>query len=139
MSITAAQARIVIDAAVAAAIDQGLPPLSLWVLDAQAWPVAFHRMDGAVLGSIDVAMGKARTAALFRTDSGNLAGLVQPGAPGFTLENSNGGLMAFPGGALLKDANGIVLGALGVSGARGDQDQAVAEAGRAAALTAPLP
>ena len=132
MTITAQQAQAVIDAAVAAAVAQGMPPLSICVLDAHAYLVAFLRMDGAVLGSIDVAQGKARTSALFRTDSGNLAGLIQPGAAGFTLENSNGGLMAFPGGVILKDANGAVLGALGVSGARGDQDQIIAEAGRSA-------
>lgn len=94
---------------------------------------AFLRMDDAVPGAIDVALKKARTAALFRTDSGEIGAAAQPGGAIYTLESTNGGLISFGGGIVLHDAQGKVLGAVGVAGATVEDDQAIAlkAAGRA--------
>ena len=94
--------------------------------------VAFARMDGAWLGSIDIAQGKAYTARAFDMGTDALAPLAQPGQPLFGIHASNQGrIIVFPGGVPLK-ANGTVVGAIGVSGGTVDQDQQVAEAGAAA-------
>lgn len=90
---------------------------------------AFARMDGAWLGSIDVAIKKARTARYFDMQSGDLGPKAQPGQPLYHIEFSNGGLITFPGGIPLEDRAGIVVGAVGVSGSTVDNDQAVAQAG----------
>jgi uncharacterized protein GlcG (DUF336 family) len=90
---------------------------------------AFVRMDGAWLGSIDIAQKKARTARFFDMPTGALGKLSQPGGPLFGIEHSNRGLITFPGGLPLKDASGAVIGAIGVSGSSVENDHAVAEAG----------
>lgn len=101
------------------------------VLDAGTHLKGFVRMDGAVLGSIDVAQGKARTAALFGISSEAVWDYCQPGAPAPNLEASNGGLMPFPGGLPLV-LNGTLVGAVGVSGGAPSQDLDIAEAAVAA-------
>ena len=85
-------------------------------------------MDGAVLGSIDVAIGKARTAALFQIRSDAVWDYCKPGAPAPGLDRSNGGLMTFAGGIPLTDADGAMIGAIGVSGGAPSQDLEIAEA-----------
>ena len=91
--------------------------------------VAFERMDGAWLGSIDIAQGKAYTARAFNMPTKDLAPLCQSGQPLFGIHASNGGrLVIFAGGIPLARA-GEVVGAIGVSGGSVEQDQAVAEAG----------
>ncbi|MFM0739578.1 heme-binding protein [Paraburkholderia xenovorans] len=118
-------------AVVAAAIQYtrecGLPPVSVTIVDAAAYPLSFARMDGCFLGAIDVANRKARTAALFRANSDEVGANFRPGAPAFSLENTNGGLVGFGGGVVLRDANGHIVGAIGVSGATMEQDQEIAE------------
>jgi len=101
------------------------------VLDAGTHLKGFARMDGAVLGSIDVAQGKARTAALFGISSEAVWDYCQPGAPAPNLEASNRGLMPFPGGLPLV-VNGTLVGAVGVSGGAPSQDLDIAEAAVAA-------
>jgi uncharacterized protein GlcG (DUF336 family) len=93
---------------------------------------AFARMDGAWLGSIDIAQRKARTARWFDMDTGEIGKLSQPGGPLFGIEHSNGGLITFPGGVPLKSPAGEVVGAIGVSGSTVENDHAVAMAGAAA-------
>jgi uncharacterized protein GlcG (DUF336 family) len=105
------------------------------VVDAGANLKGFFRMDGAFLGSIDVAIKKARTARLFDMNSGDLGSLSQPGGPLFNIEHSNGGLITFPGGVPIRNQAGEVIGAIGVSGGTVEDDQAVAEAGAQAAAT----
>lgn len=102
------------------------------VLDAAAHLKAFARMDGALLGSIDVAIGKARTSALFRISSEAVWDYCKPGAPAHNLEASNGGLMPFPGGLPVIDPDGGVIGAVGVSGGAPAQDLDIAQAALAA-------
>lgn len=91
--------------------------------------VAFERMDGAWLGSMDIAQGKAYTARAFNMSTKDLAPLCQPGQPLFGIHASNNGrLVIFPGGIpLMKD--GDVVGAIGVSGGAVEQDHVVAEGG----------
>jgi uncharacterized protein GlcG (DUF336 family) len=86
-------------------------------------------MDGAWIGSIDISIKKAFTARAFDIATKDLAPLAQPGADFFGIETSNSGrVMIFAGGIPLKRA-GKVVGAIGVSGGSGEQDQTVAEAG----------
>lgn len=105
--------------------------VAIWVLDAAAHPIAFARMDGANLGPIDVALKKARTAALFQTDSLQLGQAARPDGPIYTLEHTNGGLISFGGGVPLRDRTGTVVGAVGVAGATVEADQAIAQAAAA--------
>jgi uncharacterized protein GlcG (DUF336 family) len=107
-------------------------PVNIAVLDAGAHLKAFVRMDGAVLGSIDIAMKKARTAVLFETTSEAVWDYCKPGAPAHALELSNGGLAPFPGGIPIKGRNGETLGAVGVSGGAVPQDLEIAQAAVAA-------
>jgi len=86
-------------------------------------------MDGAWLGSIDISMRKARTARFFNMNTGDIGQLSQPGGSLYNIEHSNGGLITFPGGIPVKDSNGTVIGAIGVSGSTVENDHAVAEAG----------
>jgi uncharacterized protein GlcG (DUF336 family) len=91
--------------------------------------VAFQRMDGAWLGSIDIAQGKAYTARAFNMSTKDLAPLCQPGNPLFGIHASNDGrLIVFPGGIPLEH-DGDVVGAIGVSGGAVEQDHVVAQAG----------
>ncbi|MEU4173220.1 heme-binding protein [Streptomyces sp. NPDC026665] len=101
------------------------------VLDETGWLKAFSRMDGALLGSVDIAMGKARTSVLFGMNSEDLYEFSKPGGTSFGLENTNGGLVVFAGGQPLHDAAGNVIGAVGISGGAVDQDAVIAEAAAA--------
>ncbi|MBB2200575.1 GlcG/HbpS family heme-binding protein [Gluconacetobacter tumulisoli] len=96
------------------------------IVDAAAWPVAFIRMEGTILGAIDVSNRKARTAALFQMDSSDFARIACPGGDAYSLENTNGGLTSFGGGVVLKSGDGTFLGAIGVSGASTEDDIAIA-------------
>ncbi len=106
--------------------------MDIAVVDAGGNLMAFVRMDGAWLGSIDIAQRKARTARWFDMDTGIIGTLSQPGGPLFGIEHSNGGLITFPGGVPLKNAQGEVVGAIGVSGSTVGNDHTVAAAGAAA-------
>ena len=103
--------------------------MDIAVVDAGANLKAFVRQDDAWLGSIDIAIKKARTARFFNFNPGEIGKLSQPGGPLFGIEHSNGGLITFPGGVVLKGANGEVVGAIGVSGSSVENDHAVAQAG----------
>lgn len=89
---------------------------------------AFARMDGAWLGSIDIAIRKARTARYFDVETAKLGKMSQPGQPLYGIEFSNGGLITFGGGMPLKDRQGNIIGAIGASGSTVDNDVKVAEA-----------
>lgn len=107
-------------------------PVNIAVLDGGAHLKAFSRMDGALLGSIDIATGKARTAALFGLPSEAIWDFAKPGSTSPGLENTNGGLVPFAGGLPIKAADGSVIGAVGVSGGAVVQDLEIAEAAVAA-------
>jgi uncharacterized protein GlcG (DUF336 family) len=98
------------------------------IVDTAGHLVSFQRMDGAWLGSADIAQRKARTSALFPMPSSVLGEMSQPGGPVYGIEGTNGGLVSFGGGLPLTAADGTVVGAVGVSGGLVEQDVAVAEA-----------
>lgn len=106
--------------------------MDIAVVDAGANLKAFIRMDDAFLGSIDISIKKAKTARFFNMPTGDLGKLAQPGAPLYHIEFSNEGLITFPGGVLLKNKDGVIIGAVGVSGSSVEDDHAVASAGAAA-------
>ena len=106
--------------------------MDIAIVDAGANLKAFVRMDEAWLGSVDIAVKKAKTARFFDMPTGALGVLSQPGQPLFNIEVSNGGLITFPGGVPLKNGNGVVIGAIGISGSTVEHDHAVAAAGAAA-------
>lgn len=128
--ITSTQAQAILAAAQAKAADLGVRA-SIAVLDDGAHLKAFVRMDGTVLGAIDVAQGKARTSVLFGITSEAVWDYCKPGAPAPGLQLSNGGLMTFPGGMPLAATDGFLIGAIGVSGGSPAQDAQIALAGAA--------
>ena len=100
--------------------------VNIAIVDAGANLKAFLRMDGSYLGSIDVAIKKAKTARYFNAPTGELGKITQPGADIYNIEHSNDGLITFPGGMPIKDKNGIIIGAIGISGGTIEQDHAIA-------------
>ena len=128
MNITLAQAEKLISAAKekATAIDT---KMNIAIVDGGANLVAFARMDGAWLGSLDISIKKAKTARFFDMNTGSIGELSQPGGSLYNIEHSNNGLITFPGGIPIKNAEGEVIGAIGVSGSSVENDHAVAEAG----------
>ncbi|WP_329843041.1 heme-binding protein [Stenotrophomonas sepilia] len=100
--------------------------INVAVVDESGLLRGFLRLDDAVPGAIDVSIKKARTAALFRTNSLDLGAAAQPGGAIYTLEATNGGLISFGGGVVLRDEQGRAIGAVGVAGATVEADQAIA-------------
>jgi uncharacterized protein GlcG (DUF336 family) len=129
--VTLADARRVIAAAEEKA-KQIKQPMNIAVADGGGNLVAHVRMDDAWLGSIDISINKAFTARAFDVQTKDLAKFSQSGGQFFGIHASNHGkIMIFAGGVPLK-RDGKVVGAIGVSGGSGEQDQTVAEAGAAA-------
>lgn len=104
-------------------------PMNIAVADGGGNLIAHVRMDEAWIGSVDIAIKKAFTARAFDISTKELAKFSQSGGQFFGIHASNEGrVMIFAGGIPLTRA-GKVVGAVGVSGGSGEQDQAVAEAG----------
>lgn len=103
--------------------------MNIAIVDGGANLVAFARMDDAWLGSVDIAIKKAKTARYFDMNTGDIGQISQPGGTLFNIEHSNDGLISFPGGIPVKDSNGDIIGAIGVSGSTVENDHKVAEAG----------
>lgn len=103
--------------------------MNIAVVDAGANLLAFARMDGAWLGSLDISIKKAKTARYFDMNTGAIGELSQPGGSLYNIEHSNNGLITFPGGVPIKNSSGEIVGAIGVSGSSVENDHAVAEAG----------
>ncbi|MBE9660930.1 GlcG/HbpS family heme-binding protein [Mucilaginibacter myungsuensis] len=133
MNITLEQAEAISLAAKQKAKEIGVP-MNIAIVDEGANLKAFHRMDKAWLGSLDISIKKAKTARFFDMPSGDIGTLSQPGGPLYNIEVSNGGLISFPGGIPLKDGSGEIIGAIGVSGGSVEQDHQVASAGVAALM-----
>ena len=128
MNITLKQAQKAIEAAVEKSEELGVK-MNIAVMDSGVNLVAFAKMDDAWLGSIDIAQKKAKTTRFFNMNSGEIGKLSQPGQPLYNIEHSNNGLITFPGGVLIKDSSGAIIGAIGVSGSTVDDDHEVATAG----------
>jgi uncharacterized protein GlcG (DUF336 family) len=130
MNISLEQAEKAVAAAKVKALELGTK-MNISIVDAGANILAFARMDGAWLGSADISLKKAKTARFFDMNTGVIGSLSQPGGSLYNIEHSNGGLISFPGGVPIKNANGDIIGAIGVSGSSVENDHAVAEAGAA--------
>lgn len=103
-------------------------PVNIVVLDTSGYMKLFVRMDQAFLGSIDIAIQKAKTAMLFRMNSEAVGEFLRPDAAAYGLENTNGGLVGFPGGKPIL-YNDAIVGYIGVSGGAVPQDALIAAAG----------
>jgi uncharacterized protein GlcG (DUF336 family) len=131
VQITAEQAERILKAAIAKAGELGIS-VCIAILDSGGHLKAFHRMDGAWLGVIDIAMKKAKTSALFEMETQILDNYSKAGAEAHGIELTNGNLITFAGGIPLKSADGQVIGSIGVSGGQVAQDYAIAQSGQSA-------
>ena len=103
-------------------------PYNIAVVDAGGGLVAHERMDGAWLGSVDIAIDKAWTARAFDLSTEELAGFTQSGQSGFGVNTTNGSKVVIFGGGLPVKVDGVVIGAIGASGGSVQDDIAVARA-----------
>jgi uncharacterized protein GlcG (DUF336 family) len=135
MSLTLAQARTIIDRALEQGRTDSAQPLAIVVLDAGAHPVAMVREDGASLFRFDIAKAKASGALGMGADTRVLAARAASNPVFFqSVVAATGGRLALsPGGVLIRDVEGAVIGAVGISGDTGDCDEACAIAGILAA------
>ncbi|GHG79126.1 GlcG/HbpS family heme-binding protein [Pseudodonghicola xiamenensis] len=135
MNISLDQARVIIAAALAAARAQEMRPLSVVVLDAGGHVIAFEREDGAPPGRFAVAQGKAHGAVMM--GMGGRKQMARAEAQPYFMLALNGAyggkLVPVPGGILVRDTDGQVVGAVGVSGETSDNDASIGLIGVAAA------
>jgi uncharacterized protein GlcG (DUF336 family) len=130
-SLTLDDAKRMLRAGEAAAQGIGIA-YNIAVVDAGGSLIAFSRQDGALIGSIDLAIGKAVTARIFDKPTSLLAEFAQPGAPLYGIQETNAGRVVIFGGGLPVLSDGIIIGAVGASAGTVEQDIAVAEAAVAA-------
>jgi len=116
--LTTAQAQAVVQASMKKAREIKVP-MNIAVMDAGGNLKAFARMDDAFIGSIDIAQKKAKTARYFNMSTRDLGKASQPGGELYGIEVTNDGLVIFPGGVLLVDKNGVIVGSVGVGGGVG--------------------
>ena len=128
MHVSFEQAQQIIDAAVKKSLEIGVKSC-IAVLDSGGNLKGFARMDDAWVGSSDIAIKKAKTACYFAMPSGEIGKLSLPGSPLYGIEHSNDGLITFPGGLPIVDSDGMLIGAVGVSGDTVENDNIVAKAG----------
>ncbi|TFD76391.1 heme-binding protein [Cryobacterium sp. Sr8] len=128
MTLTLADARTIITAAEAKASEIG-QPMNIAVADAGGNIISHVRMDGAWLGGIDISINKAFTARAFDIQTKDLGDNSQPNQQYYGIHASNHGRIVIFAGGIPLTRDGEVVGAVGVSGGSGEQDQAVAEAG----------
>jgi uncharacterized protein GlcG (DUF336 family) len=124
------EAGVITQAAIDAADKRG-EKFVIAVVDAGANLISLTRMDGAWLGSLELAQKKARTARSFDMPTEDLQEMSQPGGPLYGIEGGTDGFVTIGGGLPLK-VDGDVVGAIGVSGSTPDADIEVAQAGRSA-------
>jgi uncharacterized protein GlcG (DUF336 family) len=130
-TLTLADAKQILSAAEAKAEGIGIA-YNIAVVDAGGHLLAFSRQDGALIGSIDLAIDKASTARIFDKATSDLATLAQSGEPLFGIQDSNAGKVVIFGGGIPVLFEGEIVGAVGASAGTVEQDIAVAEAGIAA-------
>lgn len=137
--ITIDHARTIISTALAKGASEGMQPLAVVVLDGGGHLKAFEREDGATFGRFEVGHGKAYGAIALGMGSRMLNGAAEA-RPHFVngVNGALGGaLVPVPGGVLVADTDGTLLGAVGVSGDNSDNDELCAVAGiEAAGFTA---
>ncbi len=122
------------DACEAAQAEQKLPKFNIAVVDRGADLVLFRRQDDAFLGSIKIAIEKAQSAASLPFPTRTIGEIVygKDGKPGPLPWLAHSDVVAFAGGLPIKNADGVLVGALGVSGGKADQDEDCAKAAVAA-------
>jgi uncharacterized protein GlcG (DUF336 family) len=138
-NVTLAEADTIITAALAKARENSFEPLTVVVLDAGGHLVAAKREDDSGILRYEIAFGKAYGALGFGFGSRTLAGRAAKVPMFFTAVSAaaEGRVVPVPGGVLVRNAAGRVIGAVGISGDTGDNDEAAALHGiEAAALTA---
>jgi uncharacterized protein GlcG (DUF336 family) len=129
MDISLDQAQKMLGAAINKA-DNIKVPLCIAIVDRGGHLIAFNRLDDAVIGTIDFAIRKAKTAAFFGVNTEIMGQVVESaGASGYGLQSSNGGVLTIGGGVVVKNKDGKIVGAIGVSGGMVEQDMSVAQAG----------
>jgi uncharacterized protein GlcG (DUF336 family) len=135
MSVTLAQASTIVDVALKKARDSNLAPLTVAVLDPGGHLVAFKREDKSGILRFDIAFGKAWGALGMGFGSRTLASRAAKTPQFFTMlaAASGGRMVTNPGGVLIKDASGTIVGACGISGDTSDKDEMCAVAGIEAA------
>lgn len=139
IGITLEQARVIIASALAKGADEGFKPLGVVVLDAGGHTTAFERQDGASAMRFKIAHGKAYGAIAMGLGSRTLYDRVQKQAYFLNAMNAlaDGALVPVPGGVLIRDSDGILIGAVGVTGDNSGNDEICAVAGiKAAGLVA---
>lgn len=105
-------------------------PMCIAVMDDGANLVGFHRMDGALLGSVDIAQNKAYSSVALKLDTEAIHEASQPGESLYGIGDTNDGrIVTFGGGFPLKNGDGTVVSGVGVSGGSVDEDMTVAQAG----------
>ena len=102
--------------------------MSVAVVDAGDQLVAFARMDGADLVGVQLARDKAYTALVNRMPTRDLAPLVQPGAEFYGYDSVAAGRMIVFAGGMPLERNGVLVGAIGVSGGSAEEDQRAVDA-----------
>jgi uncharacterized protein GlcG (DUF336 family) len=127
-TLTLEDAKRMLAAAEAKAESLGIP-YNIAVVDAGGYLLSFSRQDGALIGSIDLAINKAYTARIFDKSTSFLATLSQSGDPLFGIHASNDGKIVIFGGGVPVFFEGMIIGAIGASAGTVEQDIAVAEAG----------
>lgn len=130
--LTSALAKKAIEAGLAKAEALGSPS-SIAVVDGGRNLVAFARMDGALLASIEISQAKAYTARSLNMKTGDVTQYVQPGGPFYGMETSHRQALVVFGGGQPVEVGGQVIGAIGVAGGTVENDEAVAAAAAAAA------
>ncbi|MEM6374270.1 MAG: heme-binding protein [Pseudomonadota bacterium] len=135
MGIILDQSRTMIAATLEQGHEMGLKPLSVVVLDAGGNVQAFEREDGAAPGRFAIAHGKAYGAVMLGMAGSAQMARAEAQAYFMTAVNGvfGGQVVPVPGGVLIRDASGTIIGALGVTGDTSDNDAAAAEVGVAAA------
>ena len=131
VTITLADAKRMLSAAEAKAASLNIA-YNIAIVDAGGHLVAFVRQDGALIGSIDLAIDKAMTARFFDKTTSELASLAQSGRPLFGIQESNAGKVVIFGGGVPIVSGGNIVGAIGTSAGTVEQDIEVAEAAVAA-------
>lgn len=131
MDITRKMAQTIIETAIAKGRELGFQPLSVIVLDAGGHPKAFSRDDGASPGRYKIAFGKAHGSIMLGI--GGRAQMARADSQAYFVLAANGaydgGLIPVPGGVLVRDAEGGVIGAVGVTGDTAENDVICALAG----------
>jgi uncharacterized protein GlcG (DUF336 family) len=135
MSVTLAQASTIVDAALTKGRETNCAPLTVAVLDAGGHLVAFKREDRSGILRFDIAFGKAWGALGMGFGSRTLAERAANTPQFFTMlaAASGGRIISNPGGVLIKNGAGDIIGAVGISGDTSDKDETCAVTGIVAA------